>query len=142
MYSDKACSTNDLSEFLSELDLSQHLSKFKDHGYDKMQLLDAMDDDELKDMFSEVGLPGGHKLQIKKALKNRNEKTKTSRSSVSSQPDAFDPYIEEVKEQKVAFGKYASVRVLGSGNFGEAHLVADSSGQNKVLKTLVCENID
>ena len=79
MYSDKACSTNDLSEFLSELDLSQHLSKFKDHGYDKMQLLDAMDDDELKDMFSEVGLPGGHKLQIKKALKNRNEKTKTSR---------------------------------------------------------------
>ena len=50
--------------------------------------------------------------------------------------------FNRAEEKAVVFGKYSSARVLGSGEFGVAHLVTDETGKQWVLKTQVCEDDD
>jgi serine/threonine protein kinase len=132
MYSDKASSTSSLSELLSVLSLSQWLPKFQEAGID-LETLDELDDDELVEMFETVvKLSFGPKKKLQKALFARRNKWGGSHQG----------YVDLNSDSKTQFnGKYMKVKVLGAGNFGEAHLVTDLTGKQLVLKTQVCKDL-
>jgi TPR repeat protein len=139
MYSEETDSATDLPQFLALLGLSDYFPSFKDAGFDDLALLDDLDDDELKEMFSHVSLAAGHKLKLKKALQRRKQKG-AGVSQSSHPPQAAAAAVLRAEEKAVVFGKYSSARVLGSGEFGVAHLVTDETGKQWVLKTQVCED--
>jgi len=149
MYSDKASSATQLTDFLAALDLSKYLQTLETAEVN-LELLDDLDDAGLKELFSEVKLPFGARSRLTRALENRKARTSQTGSSISSPTTApssdYGSYTDtpntEEKQQEVVFNKYTSLEVLGSGNFGQAHLVSKSGGEKQVLKTLICEDLE
>lgn len=60
---------NAVSNWLESIKLEEYYSAFEDQGYEDMSLLLNLSDDEVKDLFQNVGITKhGHILKIKKSL--------------------------------------------------------------------------
>jgi hypothetical protein len=66
-----ADNNHSFESFLSSLNFTnEYLQRFKDTGFDDMELLKSLNTDELQRMFNLIGLTGkpGHLMKFKKAL--------------------------------------------------------------------------
>ena len=54
-----------VGDFLKEHSLSKYADAFEEHGWDSLSYLQAISDDDLKQLIADVAMPSGHAARLR-----------------------------------------------------------------------------
>ena len=90
--------TRTVSEWLKSINLGQYYEKFENEGYDDLEFLVKLDENEVKDLFINVGMSkSGHIVKFKKSLLELQSQSAESGSLLTKESNTTEKVINTLK---------------------------------------------